>query len=157
MSIKDEKDYNLFLNHMTYDKEGTADDPGPYWRISYPWIVPKEELVENKPAVIGVMNATAKKLDKDPSWRSVYETQLRDLVKRGFAREVSEKELTDWTSSGGKIYYISHQMVVNPSSKSMPVKVVYNSSLSWKGQSLNTSWSKGPDMLNSLHGVLLRF
>ena len=25
------------------------------------------------------------------------------------------------------------------------------------GQSLNTSWSKGPNMLNSLHGVLFGF
>ena len=48
-------------------------------------------------------------------------------------------------------------MAVNLSLKLTPVRVVYNSSLSWKGQSLNTSWSKGPDMLNSLHGVLLRF
>ena len=70
---------------------------------------------------------------------------------------MSEKELSDWTESGGKVYYISHQIAVNPSSKMTPVRVVYNSSLSWKGQSLNTSWSKGPDMLNSLHGVLLRF
>ena len=48
-------------------------------------------------------------------------------------------------------------MAVNLSSKLNPVRIVYNSSLSWKGQSLNTSCSKGPDMLNSLHGVLLRF
>ena len=71
--------------------------------------------------------------------------------------EVSERELSDWTGSGGKVYYISHQMVVNPSSKTTPVRVFYNSSLSWKGQSLNTSWSKVPNILNSLHGILLRF
>ena len=70
---------------------------------------------------------------------------------------MSEKELSDWTEAGGKVYYISHQMVVNPRSKMTPVRVVYNSSLSWKGQSLNTSWSMGPDLLNSLHGMLLWF
>ena len=51
-------------------------------------MVPKEELVFNKSAVLGVMNATAKKLGKDPTWRQVYETQLKDLVSRGFARDV---------------------------------------------------------------------
>ena len=59
--------------------------------------------------------------------------------------------------SGGKTYYISHQMAVNPTSKTTPVRVVYNSSQKFRGQSLNTYWCKGPDMLNSLHGVLLRF
>ena len=103
------------------------------------------------------MNSTMRKLSKNPKWREIYERQLLDLLERGFTREVTEKELSDWTGSQGKVYYISHQMAVNPSSKSTPVRVVYNSSLSWKGQSLNSSWSKGPDMLNSLHGVLLRF
>ena len=65
MSLKDEKDYNNFFEHMRHDKEGTPEDPGPCWRIFYPWEVPKEELVENKPSVKGVMNATVKKLQKD--------------------------------------------------------------------------------------------
>ena len=47
MSLEDEKDYNLFIDHMRYDKEGTPINP--YWRISFPWVVPKEDLVVNKP------------------------------------------------------------------------------------------------------------
>ena len=66
MSLKDEKDYNLFIDHMRHDKEGTPIDPGHYWRISFPWVVPKEDLV-NKPAVLRVINATAKNLEKNPS------------------------------------------------------------------------------------------
>ena len=50
MSLKDERDYNLFKSNMRYDEEGTPDDPGPYWRVKYPWIKPKEELECNKPA-----------------------------------------------------------------------------------------------------------
>ena len=69
MSLKDERDYELFSSKLNYDKEGTKDDPGPYWRASYPWLLPREDLIDNKPAVLGVMNATARKLSKDPSWR----------------------------------------------------------------------------------------
>ena len=36
MSLKYVRDYNHFIQHMRYDKEGTSDEPGPYWRISYP-------------------------------------------------------------------------------------------------------------------------
>ena len=158
MSLKDERDYNLFIQHMRYDKGGTSDDPGPYWRISYPWTIPKGELVENKPAVLGVMNATAKKLDKDQNWRAVYETQLRDLVNRGFAREVEEEEIRDHKKNGGKVYYIAHQMALNPASKSTPVRTVFNCSQMFRGYSLNSSMALGPEHgLNSLHGVLLRF
>ena len=73
------------------------------------------------------------------------------------ARVVTEEELKSWTASGGETYYISHQMAPNPSSKTTPVRVVFNSSQKYKGHSLNNSWELGTDVMNSLHGVLLRF
>ena len=73
-------------------------------------MVPKDELVFNKSAVLGVMNATAKKLGKDPTWRKVYETQLNDLVSRGFAREVEDDEILESKDKGQIMYYIAHQM-----------------------------------------------
>ncbi len=113
--------------------------------------------MDNKAAVLGVMNSTKRKLDKDPTWKEVYETQLRDLIKKGFAREVLDEEIVNWKKNGGKVYYISHQVALNPASKSTPVRVVFNSSQVYRGFSLNSSWDLGPDVLNNLHGVLLRF
>ena len=157
MSIKDEKEYEHFKTLMHLDQKGSVDDPGPYWVSSLPWILDKTELIDNKPAVLGVMNSTMRKLSKDPEWKKIYENQLLDLVKKGFAREVPEEELENWIKDGGKIYYISHQMALNPGSKSTPVRVVFNSSQIYKGYSLNSSWELGPDVMNNLHGVLLRF
>ena len=48
-------------------------------------------------------------------------------------------------------------MALNPGSKSTPVRVVFNSSQKYRGYSLNSSWELGPDVMNNLHGVLLRF
>ena len=158
MSLKDEKDYNLFVDHMRHDKEGTEIDPGPYWRVSFPWVISKEEMVVNKSAVLGVMNATAKKLGKDPKWREVYETQLKDLVSRGFAREVEEEEIIKKRGKGQTIYFIAHQMALNPGSKTTPVRTVFNCSQMYRGHSLNSSLALGPENgLNSLHAILLRF
>ena len=157
MSLKDEKEYNKMLEKMIYDEDGTKDDPGPYWRVSYVWLDPRESLPENYKAVLGVMNSTARKLGKDPAWREVYENQLRDLVKNKFAREISEKELYEWKMKGNKSYYIAHQMALNPGSKSTPVRTVFNSSQVYQGYSLNSSWALGPDIMNNLHGILLRF
>ena len=157
MSLKDEKSYDFFFKGMRYDKDGTSEDPGPYWRINFPWIVDKNELVDNKAAVVGVMNATMRKLEKDKQWRSVYEQQLKDLLSKGFAREVPESEIEEKKAAGWKTYYIAHQMALNPSSKTTPVRVVYNCSQVYKGHSLNSCLALGPENgLASLHGVLLR-
>ena len=157
MSLRDERKYERFKSCMEYDVEGTKEDPGPYWRVSYPWDVDRHSLPDNKPAVLGVMNSTARKLEKDPQWLEIYEAQLKTLIEKNFAREVFKDEIDNWVKNGGKVYYIAHQMALNPSSKSTPVRVVYNSSQKYKGYSLNSSWDLGPDIMSNMHGVLLRF
>ena len=140
MSLKDEREYERFKSNLKYEEDGTFDDPGPFWRTSYPWNVDRNQLINNKSAVLGVMNSTKRKLRKDPVWEEVYETQLKDLISRGVAKEVSDDDLADWIKKGGKTYYIAHQMALNPASKKTPVRVVFNSSQIFKGHSLNTSW-----------------
>ena len=58
MSLKEERDYKMFKDNMFLDEKGTETDPGPYWRTRYPWKIPKEELIDNKQAVLGVMRTT---------------------------------------------------------------------------------------------------
>ena len=157
MTIKEEKDYKKFQSLMSLDPLGTESDPGPYWVSELPWTVDKSKLANNRSAVLGVMKSTVGKLSKDPSWEKTYNEQLRNLIDRNFAREVSEEELANWIAGGGSTYYISHQLVVQPLSSSTPIRVVFNSSQRFKGHSLNTSWELGPDVMNNLHGVLLRF
>ena len=48
-------------------------------------------------------------------------------------------------------------MAINPHSKSIPVRIVFNSSKVYRGYSLNSSWSLGPeDIMNSMTGILMR-
>ena len=157
MSIREEKEYDKFKALMHLDKEGTPEDPGPYWRTSFPWTISPDELVNNRPAVTALMYATEKKLLKNPEWRSVYEEQLRTLIDKGFAIEISESDIKTWEQSGGSTYFIAHQMALNPQSKSTPVRCCFNSSQVYAGYSLNTSWELGPNLINSLHTILLRF
>ena len=57
----------------------------------------------------------------------------------------------------GPVHHIPHHAVVRPENKSTPVRIVFNSSPVFQGQKLNDYWMKGPDLLNSLFGVVLRF
>ena len=52
---------------------------------------------------------------------------------------------------------MSHHAVLRPEKKSAPVRIVFNSSGTFKGHTLNEYWHKGPDLLNNLFGVILRF
>lgn len=46
---------------------------------------------------------------------------------------------------------------MKPDSVSTPLRIVFNSSAKYLGHTLNEYWAKGPDVLNNLLGVLLRF
>ena len=122
-----------------------------------PWAIDKKSMPNNLAAVIGVMKATKRKFQQDPDWENVYETQLKALIERGFAREILDSDLQKWKDDGNPVYYIAHQMVIQPESVSTPIRVVFNSSQVYKGKSLNSALHLGPDVLNSLHAVLLRF
>ncbi len=95
-----------------------------------------------------------KRLAKDSEHAKVYQTQAEDMIHRGVARKLSSKELEEYS---GPVHYISHHEVLKPESKSTPVRIVFNSSANCMGHTLNDYWAKGPDLLNNLLGVLVRF
>ena len=157
MSLQQERDYQKFCDNLSYNKDGTAEDPGPYWETSLPWVKDRHDMADNKAAVLAVMNCTKRKLKKDFLWEQVYEQQLQDLITNGYAREVPEVELENWIKGGGKVYFMAHQMAPNPQSKTTPVRVVFNNALKYRGDSMNLNLDLGPDILTNLQGLLLRF
>lgn len=55
------------------------------------------------------------------------------------------------------MWYISHLIVPNTHSVTTPVRLVWNSSQKYRLVSLNDLLLKGPDVLNSICAVLLKF
>ena len=47
--------------------------------------------------------------------------------------------------------------MLKPESTSTPCRIVCNASANYKGHVLNDYWAKGPDMMNNMIGILLRF
>ena len=76
------------------------------------------------------------------------------MVKRGVACKLSDEEIQSYD---GPIHYIAHHAVLKPDSKSTPCRIVFNSSANYHRHVLNEYYAKGPDMLNNLIAVLLRF
>lgn len=99
------------------------------------------------------MEITEAQLIKQPEIGKAYDDQMKDMEDRGFSRMLSDKEVAEWK---GAVHYVSHHAVVRPEKKSTPVRIVFNSAATFKGHCLNDFWYKGPDLLNSLFGVILR-
>ena len=149
MSLKEEREYEIMRSNIGFDSHTGR------FTTSYPWNENRQHLQYNKPMALAVMKSTERQLQKKGGeFRDLYSAQIKDMLDRGAARTVTEEELKQFR---GQKYYLTHLAVLKPDSKSTPIRIVFNSSASHRGYSLNDSLMKGPSLLNSLFGVLLRF
>ena len=149
MTIVEEKEYELIRQGISFNQSTGR------WRANYPYIVNPRFLPESNSFAYATLMSTEKRLAKNPLYSETYRGQIQDMLKRGVARRVSDKELQEYE---GTKFYISHHDVMNPRSVSTPMRVVFNSSARFKGgMSLNDCLAKGPCLLNELLGILMRF
>ncbi|XP_071519110.1 uncharacterized protein [Panulirus ornatus] len=104
---------------------------------------------------MGTLRATEKTLAKTGvAYAKEYCDEIRDMVERGLARKLTTDVIKDYQ---GPVHYIHHHEILRPHSKYTPIRIVFNSSASYMGHVLNDYYTKGPDMLSDLFGILLRF
>jgi hypothetical protein len=94
------------------------------------------------------------RLSKQPNHAKDYDAQIKEMEDRKFSRKLTQQKVAEWKKP---VHYIAHHAVVREENKSTPVRIVFNSSASFKGHCLNDYWYKGTDLLNNLFGVILRF
>ena len=111
-------------------------------------------MPENRRIAFTKLISTEKRLAKNTEHAKVYKEQVQDMINRGVTRKLTEEKLRNYK---GPIHYISHHEVLKPDSKSTPVRIVFNSSANYTGHVLNEYWAKGPDLLNNILAVLIRF
>ena len=75
---------------------------------------------------------------------------MEDLVERNFAERVPESCVEN---QDGLVWYLPHHSVVHPQ-KPDKVRVVFDCSAKYEGASLNNNLLPGPDLTNTLVGVL---
>ena len=149
ISLKEEKELALTEEGLVYNEQQKC------WIASYPWIKDPYNLKNNLKVANARLRTTENRLKKlGTEYASKYQNEIEDMVSRGVARKLSHEEVRDYK---GPVHYIHHHEVLKPESSSTPLRIVFNSSASYMGQKLNDFWAKGPDILNSLLGVLFRF
>ncbi|XP_014672985.1 PREDICTED: uncharacterized protein LOC106813368, partial [Priapulus caudatus] len=127
---------------------------GNRWMVPYPWKRDPRDLPDNKKQCMAKLASMEQRLIKDERNAKVYDQQMKEMEEKGFARKLSNEEMENYK---GPVHYISHHPVLRPEKKSTPVRIVFNASAAFNGHRLNDYWEKGPDLLNDMFGVLLRF
>ena len=95
-----------------------------------------------------------RRLAKDQDLKTKYEQTISVDLEKNFVRKLDRDEIKDTTSKPQ--WYIPHHPVLNPH-KPEKVRRVCNAAAKYNGVSLNDKLMPGPDLLNSLLGIIFRF
>ncbi|XP_068200399.1 uncharacterized protein [Palaemon carinicauda] len=139
-TVKEERELAQISHGLSFDSAKNR------WSVAYPWVRNPNLLPNNVSLATARLIATEKRLTKlGLGYCTSFQNQIRKL---------SKDEIYSYKRP---IFYIPHTEVLKPDSSSTPLRIVFNSSARYMNFSLIEMWAKGPDMLNSLFGVLLRF
>ena len=87
MTIVEEKEYELIRQGISFNQSTGR------WRANYPYIVDTCFVPESNSFAYATLMSTEKRLAKNPLYSETYRGQIQDMLKRGVARRVSNKEL----------------------------------------------------------------
>ena len=90
-----------------------------------------------------------RKMSRNEDYRKQYMEFMKEIIDSGYAEKAPE------TATDHEVNYIPHHGVFHPKKKK--IRVVFDCSAKFAGTSLNDHLLKGPDLINGLVGVLLRF
>ena len=148
-TIQEERELALIQEGLKYDIDAKR------WTVSYPWIRNPKELPNNIGAAKARLESTERRLWRNGAeYGRLYDNQIKDMVERNVASKLSREDVMRYE---GPVHYIPHHEVLKPESKTTPLRIVFNSSASFMRHVLNDYWAKGPNILNDLLSVLLRF
>ena len=94
-----------------------------------------------------------KKMSRNHQYYTDYVSFIDTLLDKGYASMIPTNHLQ---TKSGKMWYLPHHAIYHPT-KPDKIRVVFDCSASYGGTSLNSQLLQGPDLTNSLIGVLTRF
>ena len=92
---------------------------------------------------------------RKPQMEKDYIKFMQKILNKGHTSPVPLEDIRA-KSQSGKVWYLPHFGVYHPK-KPTQIRVVFDSSAKYSDVSLNKELLPGPDLMNSLLGVLIRF
>ena len=152
MSQDDQKVLKFWEENVDRTRDGN-------YVLGIPWKNPEENLPNNFSMAYSRLQSLLKNLDKN-GMRDAYNDEIWKMVEKGNAEVVPERDIkvpvSETNNQDKKIWYLPHRPVVNPK-KPGKIRPVHDCAATFQGQSLNSQVHRGPDVVNKLLPVLLRF
>ncbi|KAL6457432.1 hypothetical protein MHYP_G00343950 [Metynnis hypsauchen] len=140
-------EHKIFLEIM--DREVYMDDDN-HWVAPLPFRTPRPLLPNNREQALKRLTVLLRTLEKRKDMKEQFIEFMQKIFDNDQAEEAPPLE------PGEECWYLPTFGVYHPQ-KPGKIRVVFDSSASFKGISLNDILLKGPDLNNTLLGVLLRF
>ena len=132
-------------------EEGIIVDATGHYNLPLPFNDNHSLLFDNRELVVGRMRTLKRKLERDPEFREEYVRFMDDMLQKGYA----EKVIQAADAEGEKVWYIPHFGTYHKVKRKL--RIVFDCAAKYKGVCLNDTLLKGPDLVNTLIGVLCRF
>ncbi|XP_028408116.1 uncharacterized protein LOC114530710 [Dendronephthya gigantea] len=126
---------------------------GNHYQLPLPFKENSQVMPNNRSQALKRALWQKKKMQRDSKYHTDYTNFMNDIIRKGYARKISEKEAQP---ECGKLWYLPHHGIYHPK-KPDKIRVVFDCSADYFGTSLNKILLQGPDLTNSLVGVLTRF
>lgn len=136
----------LFLDKL---KNGIKKNSQGHYEMPLPF-KERPNLPDNKQLAMVRLSHLKRKLSKDERYKEQYVKFMEEVIERGEAEEVHDE------GKEGEKWYIPHHGVYH-AKKPDKLRVVFDCSAKYKGTSLNDHLLTGPDLMNNLNGVVIRF
>lgn len=134
----------LEILKRTTKRNETAWETGLLWKRSN---VPK---VDSRLTALKRLYIIEKKIDRDSAYGTLYYREMDRLIEKKYAVKIYDDV------SRPRIWYLPHFGISNVN-KPGKLRLVFDAAAKTAGVSLNDQLDTGPDFLQSLPGVLLRF
>ena len=148
LSREDRKFLEIMERDVHKNSKGNLEMPLPFRQEEV-------QMPNNRMQAVNRLNGLLRTLKRKPQMQSDYFDFMEKIIEKGHASVISEEELKPEAKSG-KVWYLPHFGVYHPK-KPTQIRVVFDSSAEYNGVSLNKTLLPGPDLMNSLVGVLVRF
>ena len=141
-----------FLDTM---ETGIHKNETGHWEMPLPFRQMEVRMPNNRIQAVNRLNGLLRTLKRKPQMQKDYLEFMEKILSKGHASSVPQEEVTSKNQTGN-VWYLPHFGVYHPK-KPTQIRVVFDSSAEFEGVSLNKELLSGPDMMNSLLGVLIRF
>ena len=127
--------------------------PDNHYEIPLPLKDSNIKLQNNRSLALNRLNRLKQRMMSDPKYKMDYTDFMEDIIKNGYAEKVDSQVSNEYDK---QVWYLPHHGIYHPK-KPGKIRVVFDCSAEYKGHSLNHYLLSGPDLTNSLLGVLCRF